>query len=84
MENIEKYEFAGKRLSNISLVGDYCFLLRNNILLEHFEKYMKNEAIWFDFLAESVKINDLILPVLLFGKFMSEFQLDILSASAGM
>ena len=74
MENIEKYEFAGKRLSNISLVGDYCFLLRNNILLEHFEKYMKNEAIWFDFLAESVKINDLILPVLLFGKFNSVYQ----------
>ena len=72
MEDIIKYELAKKRLSNISLIkGDYCFLLMSNLQLGHFEKYIKNETIWFDFLAESVKVNDLILPVLIFGKFDS-------------
>lgn len=74
MEDIVRYDLARKRLSDISLVRNYCLLLRDNILLDHFEKYMKNEALWFDFLAESVKVNDLILPVLLFGKFNSVYK----------
>lgn len=74
MDDYIKYKIARKRLSNISLVSDYYYLLRSNIDHEHFEKYMKNEAKWFDFLAQSVKANDFILPVLLFGKFNSVYQ----------
>lgn len=74
MDDYVKYDIARKRLSNISLVRNYCLLLRDNIRLEHFEKYMKNETIWFDFLEESIKVNDLILPVLLFGEFNSVYQ----------
>lgn len=74
MDDYVKYDLARKRLSNISLVSSYYYLLSSNIDNCHFEKYMRNEEKWFDFLGESIRINELILPVLLFGNFNSVYQ----------
>lgn len=70
----EKIKISENRISDVRVCSKYSHLLISNIESEHCEKYMKNEKIWIDFLIESIKNNDFILPVVMYGNFSSYYQ----------